>query len=116
MSVCLPFSLTRDCALFDSSGRTKLSARVELTTRSPASMTAGSSVAQYLPSRYSRTNTGTLAPTLTLRTKSLRTTFPAKTSVALRSSSGMSVLPSEGDCVLDLVQDGQFPAARGVEQ
>ncbi len=61
-----------------------------LTTRSPASMAAGSSVAQYFPSRYSRTKTGTLAPTFTLRTRSLRTTLPANTDVAFWSSSGMA--------------------------
>ena len=82
MKVCLPLSLTSDWALFASSGRTKFEESVLLTTRSPASMAAGSSVAQYLPSRYSRTKTGTLAPTFTLRTRSLRTTLPAKTDVA----------------------------------
>src|ERR1700682_6110153 len=105
MSVCVPLSLTSDWTLFDSSGRTKFEEIVVLTTRSPAAMAAGSSVAQYFPSRYSRTNTGTLAPTLTLRTKSLRTTFPAKTAVALRSSSGMDISLSEGDRDFDLIQD-----------
>ncbi len=82
MKVCLPLSFTIDCALFASSGRTKFEDSVLLTTRSPASIAAGSSVAQYFPRRYSRTKTGTLAPTLTLRTKSLRTTLPANTEVA----------------------------------
>ena len=79
--VYLPLSLTLDCTALASSGRTKFSERVVLTTRNPASIATGSSVAQYLPSRYSSTNTGTFAPTLTLRTRSLRTTFPAKTDV-----------------------------------
>src|SRR6516164_103360 len=87
MKVCLPLSLTIDCALFASSGRTKFADRVLLTTRSPASMATGSSVAQYFPSRYSSTKTGTFAPTFTLRTKSLRTTLPANTDAAFRSSS-----------------------------
>jgi hypothetical protein len=47
-----------------------------------------SSEAQYFPSKYSRTKTGTFAPTLTLRTRSLRTTFPGKTVFAFLSSSG----------------------------
>src|SRR4051812_37768239 len=116
MRVCLPFSLMNDCALFASSGRTKFADRVELTTRSPASIAARSSVAQYLPRRYSRTNTGTLAPTLTLRTRSLRTTFPANTVAALRSRSGTGFSSSEGDGDLDLLQDREFLAGRGVEQ
>src|SRR5260370_32587821 len=89
MKVCFPLSLTIDCALLASSGRTKFEDNVLLTTFLPASMATGSSVAQYFDSRYSRTKTGTLGPTFALRTKSLRTTFPAKTEVAFRSSSGM---------------------------
>src|SRR2546428_13981294 len=49
-------------------------------------MASSSDEAQYLPSRYSRTKTGTLAPTLTLRTRSLRTTVPAKRRLTLSSS------------------------------
>jgi hypothetical protein len=62
---------------------------VLLTTFRPASMATGSSVAQYFPNRYSSTKTGTLAPTFTLRTKSLRTTLPANTEAAFRSSAGI---------------------------
>src|SRR5262245_38739428 len=115
MKVCLPLSLTIDCALFASSGRAKFADRVLLTTRSPASMAAGSSVAQYFPSRYSSTKTGTLAPTFTLRTKSLRTTFPAKIDVVFASKSGMS-FPSEGNRHLDLVEACQFCTARRIEE
>src|ERR1700674_3552023 len=78
MRVCFPLSLMIDCALLASSGRTKFEDSVLLTTFSPASMATGSSVAQYFPSRYSRTKTGTLAPTFTLRTKSLRTPHQPK--------------------------------------
>ena len=49
-------------------------------------MATSSDDAQYLPSRYSRTKTGTFAPTFTLRTRSLRTTLPAKSRLALSSS------------------------------
>src|ERR1039458_5253688 len=94
MSVCFPLSLTIDCALLASSGGTKFEASVLLTTFSPASIATGSSVAQYFPSRYSRTKTGTLAPTFTLRTKSLRTTLPANTEVAFLSSSDMVIFTS----------------------
>jgi len=44
--------LINACALFASSRRTKFSAMVLFTTRSPESIAAGSSVAQYLPNRY----------------------------------------------------------------
>src|SRR5919106_6253669 len=115
MSVCLPLSLTSDWALFASSGRTKFKESVVLTTRSPASMAAGSSVAQYLPSRYSSTKTGTLAPTLTLRTRSLRTTFPAKTDRALLSSCAM-VFPLYRDRDLDPIEARQYRAARRIEK
>src|SRR5271155_4889767 len=71
MNVCLPLSLTIDCALFASMERTKFDDSVLLTTFSPASMAMGSSVAQYFPNRYSRTKTGTLAPTFTLRVSKL---------------------------------------------
>src|SRR4051794_13479841 len=118
MKVCLPLSLTIDCALFASSGRTKFDDSVVFTTRSPASMAAGSSVAQYFPSRYSRTKTGTFAPTLTLRTRSLRTTFPAKTVVDCWSrSSGAGIgSPSQRDGVLDPVEGLQLGTAGGVDQ
>ena len=56
---------------------------MSLTTCSPIWIAISSDDAQYLPSRNSRTKTGTLAPTLTLRTRSLRTTLPAKTPVDL---------------------------------
>ena len=46
---------------------------MSFTTCRPIWMAISSDEAQYLPSRYSSTNTGTLAPTLTLRTRSLRT-------------------------------------------
>src|SRR3954452_25262894 len=109
MSVCWPLSLTSDWALFASSGRTKFAVIMLLTTRSPASMAAGSSVAQYLPSRYSRTKTGTLAPTLTLRTRSLRTTLPANTEVAFPFGSDIALaLHRYGD--LDPVEPGKFHA------
>ena len=91
ISVWRPRSRTTDCALFDSSGRTKFSASVELTTFNPASIAAASSVAQYFPSKYSKTKTGTFAPTFTFRTKSLRTTLPAKTVTAFRSRSIVSI-------------------------
>ena len=91
MKVWVPLSLTIDWALLDSSGRTKFDEMVSLTTRSPASMATGSSVAQYLPSRYSSTKTGTLDPTFTFRTRSLRTTLPAKTDVAFWSNWGMGL-------------------------
>src|SRR5437879_12230746 len=78
-------------------------------------MATGSSVAQYFPSRYSRTKTGTLAPTLTLRTRSLRTTLPAKIDVAFWSNSGMaSSSDSNGD--LDLVQARELRTAGGIEE
>src|SRR6478672_11529503 len=116
MSVCLPLSFTNDCALFASSGRTKFDDSVVLTTLSPASMAAGSSVAQYLPSRYSRTKTGMLAPTLTLRTRSLRTTFPAKTCVDFWSRSACIGSPSHRDGVLDPVEALQLGTSGGVDQ
>src|SRR5437588_6198189 len=97
MRVCFPLSLTIDCALLASSGRTKFEESVLLTTFSPASMATGSLVAQYFPSRYSRTKTGTLAPTFTLRTKSLRTTLPANKEAAFLSSSGMFTSHRNGD-------------------
>src|SRR5262245_19592729 len=115
MKVCLPLSLTIDCALFASSGRAKFADRVLLTTRSPASMAAGSSVAQYFPRRYSSTKTGTLAPTFTLRTKSLRTTFPAKIAVVFSSKSRM-YSPSEGNRHFDLVEACEFCTACGIEE
>ena len=87
-----------------------------LTTRSPASMAAGSSVAQYFPSRYSRTKTGTLAPTLTLRTRSLRTTFPAKTCVDFWSRSDMAVTAQSDGGHFDLVHASEFRPARGVQE
>src|SRR2546429_2991628 len=89
MSVCFPFSRTSDWALFDSSGRTKFSDNVQLTNFNPAFIATGSSVAQYFPSKYSSTKTGTFAPTFTLRTRSLRTTFPAKMEDTFWSSSGI---------------------------
>src|SRR5258708_4003618 len=64
----------------------KLLARVSLTTCNPIWMAISSDDAQYLPSRNSRTNTGTLAPTLTFRTRSFRTTLPAKVRLTLSSS------------------------------
>src|SRR6266581_7757318 len=84
-------------------------------------MAVGSSVAQYLPSRYSSTYTGTLAPTLTLRTRSLRTTFPANTSLAFWSSSSIIVLPSDilwldGDRHLDIVEASQFSPGHRIKQ
>src|SRR6516165_17854 len=116
MKVCLPLSLTIDCALFASSGRTKFADRVLLTTRSPASMAAGSSVAQYLPSRYSSTKTGTLAPTFTFRTKSLRTTLPAKADAVFWSSVDMAA-PSEGrGHDLDLLDRREFRPGGRVQQ
>src|SRR5688500_8997981 len=75
-------------------------------------MAAGSSDAQYLPSRYSSTNTGTFAPTFTLRTRSLRTTLPAKAAFAFRSSSsctscdgatGSADVMSEGKVILQFL-------------
>ena len=95
MRVCLPLSLSSDWVLLASSGRTKFEDKVLLTTFNPASIATGSSVAQYFPSRYSRTKTGTLAPTFTLRTRSLRTTLPANTEAAFRSNSGMTDPHSE---------------------
>ena len=52
----------------------------------PIWMAISSDEAQYFPSRNSRTKTGTLAPVLTLRTRSLRTTLPANSRFALSSS------------------------------
>src|ERR1017187_8850734 len=95
MNVWRSFSFTRAWALLASSARTKLSDSVLFTTRRPASRAARSSVAQYLPSRYSRTKTGTFAPTLILRTRSLRTTLPAKISAALRSRGSVMILKGE---------------------
>src|SRR5262245_45685965 len=108
MRVCLPLSFTSDWTLLDSSGRTKFEVIVVLTTRSPASIAAGASVAQYFPSRYSRTKTGTLARTLTLRTRSLRTTFPANTCVDFWSRSDMAFLLKEA------AREGPFEPRRGV--
>ena len=115
MSVCLPLSLTSDWTLFASSGRTKFEEIVVLTTRSPASMAAGSSVAQYFPSRYSSTKTGTFAPTFTLRTRSLRTTLPAKTDAAFWSSSAW--LTFRVRLVTSILsQASQFSTAGRIEQ
>src|SRR6516162_8659245 len=116
MRVCLPLSFTSDWILLDSSGRTKFDEIVVLTTLSPASMAAGSSVAQYFPSKYSRTKTGMLAPTLTLRTRSLRTTLPAKTAVDFWSRSADIDAPLHRNGVLDLVDRLQLGAARGIDQ
>ena len=55
-----------------------LGQRVVDDLRAPSRLRRGSDEAQYLPSRNSSTKTGTLAPTLTFRTRSLRTTLPAK--------------------------------------
>src|SRR5512145_1464767 len=93
----------------------KFAAMIVFTTRSPASMATGSSVAQYFPSRYSSTKTGTLAPTFTLRTKSLRTTFPAKMDVVFASKSRMSSL-SEGNRHVYLVEACQFCTACRIEE
>src|ERR1017187_2811133 len=114
IKVCLPLSLSIDCALLASSGRTKLEEIVLLTTFNPASMATGSSVAQYLPNRYSRTNTGTLAPTFTLRTRSLRTTLPANTEAAFLSSSGMALSHRNGN--IDRQWRRQFCAGCGIDQ
>ncbi len=59
---------------------------MSLTTWRPIWIASSSDEAQYLPSRYSRTKTGTLTPTLIRRTRSLRTTLPAKTRLTLSSS------------------------------
>src|SRR6201993_4638885 len=115
MRVCFPLSLIIDCALFASSGRTKFEDSVLLTTLNPASIATGSSVAQYFPSRYSRTKTGTLAPTFTLRTKSLRTTFPANTEAAFRSSSGIR-FSSHRNGDIDRQWSRQFRPRGGIEQ
>src|SRR5713101_3027776 len=112
MKVCFPLPFTIDWALFASSGRTKFDDSVLLTTLRPASIAIGSSVAQYFPSRYSRTKTGTFAPTFTLRTRSFLTTFPANTDAALRSSSGIGYSLSKGDGHLDLIQTLQFSPTR----
>src|SRR3989442_14432892 len=56
-------------------------------------MAISSDEAQYFPRRNSRTNTGTLAPTLTFRTRSLRTTLPAKSRFALSSSASRTGAP-----------------------
>src|SRR5215208_4109200 len=88
---------------------------MELTTRIPASIAKGSSVAQYLPSRYSSTKTGTFAPTLTLRTRSLRTTLPANTEVVFWSSIDMTA-PLQRDGVLDFLQRRQFRPGGRVQQ
>src|SRR5262249_57600813 len=85
----------RDWGLFAWSGRTKFDDIVVLTTFSPASMATGSSVAQYFPSRYSSTKTGTFAPTFTFRTRSLRTTLPANTDAAFLSKFGMAHFTSK---------------------
>src|SRR5713226_5766128 len=73
MSVYRPFSFTSDWTRFASSARTKFSANVEFTILSPASTAKASSVAQYFPSRYSSTYTGTVEPNFSFRTSSLRT-------------------------------------------
>src|SRR6476646_9060376 len=49
-------------------------------------MAVSSDEAQYFPNRNSSTKTGTFAPTLTFRTRSFRTTFPANSWFALLSS------------------------------
>src|SRR4051812_45275105 len=115
MRVCFPLSFTIDWALLASSGRTKFEDSVLFTTFNPASMAMGSSVAQYFPSRYSRTKTGTLAPTFTLRTKSLRTTLPANTEAAFLSNSGIKVSSHRNG---DINRQGsrQFRSRRGIEQ
>src|SRR5262245_31964620 len=51
----------------------------------PIWIATSSEDAQYLPSKYSRTNTGTFAPTFTLRTRSFRTTLPANSRFTLSS-------------------------------
>ncbi len=58
---------------------------MSLTTCSPIWIATSSDDAQYFPSRNSRTKTGTLAPTFTFRTRSLRTTFPANKRFTLSS-------------------------------
>src|SRR5437867_11391363 len=85
-------------------------------------MATESSVAQYLPSRYSRTKAGTVAPTLTARTRSLRTTFPASARATFRSrsSSTASVMeprPSEGrHCHREAGDDCQDTIGKRVEE
>src|SRR5262245_17728553 len=53
-------------------------------------MAIASDEAQYFPRRYSSTKTGTLAPTFTFRTRSLRTTLPGKASATLLSSKSIA--------------------------
>src|SRR5687768_17378737 len=61
-------------------------------------MDISSDDAQYFPRRNSSTNTGTFAPTFTLRTRSLRTTLPAKRRLALSSSESRIVAAAIVNC------------------
>src|SRR5713226_600669 len=113
MSVYRPFSFTSDWTRFASSARTKFSANVEFTILSPASTAKASSVAQYFPSRYSSTYTGTVEPNFSFRTSSLRTTLPAKTCVTLRSSASV-ISGSDGKRYLHVLDLLQFNSGRRV--
>src|SRR5713101_6233568 len=66
-------------------------------------MTCSSFEAQYVPSRYSSTYTGTLAPSLTSLVRSFRTTLPAKCRFSRSSRLVSMVLASEviGECPVD---------------
>ena len=55
ITVYEPFSLILDFTFSASSGLTKLSANIFLTVSTPSSIAFSSSVAQYIPSKYSRT-------------------------------------------------------------
>ncbi|CKF43974.1 Uncharacterised protein [Streptococcus pneumoniae] len=93
MTVYLPSSLTFDFTFSASSGRTKLSDKIFLTICTPSFILFSSSVAQYIPSKYSSTYTGTFAPSLIFFVKSLRTTFPAKCAFNFIFKSSISTQP-----------------------
>ena len=58
--------------------RTKFSARILFNSFNAFIYTSSSSVAQYMPNKYSKTYTGTFAPSFIFFVKSFLTTLPAK--------------------------------------
>ena len=76
----------RDFTASDSSGRTKFSVKILRIRSRPSAAAASSSVAQYMPSRYSSTKVGTPKPCFICAVRSLRTIFPGNAATIFSSN------------------------------